>query len=138
VLTFSNTINSNNSSASSIALVTPGDSSPFLTDLNQAITLATQLGTPFAYFNVADSSVPGHPASTLGLANNYDTVIVDHSQTNLGTTFAPGQDAFIVLVGTYASGGTAFSITSSLATPGLPVKKVRMTINVNPEYALAA
>jgi hypothetical protein len=93
-LTFSNTINPNNSSASTIAQA-PGTGSTFLADLNQAIAAAASLNTPFAYFNVADSSVPGHPNSSSGT----DTVIVDHSQTNTGTTFVPGQDAFIVLLG---------------------------------------
>jgi hypothetical protein len=101
VLTFSNTINPNNSSASTIAQATVTGST-FLPDLNQAIAAAASSITPFAYFNVVDSSVPGHTNS-----NSYDTVIVDHASS--GTTFVPGQDAFIVLVGVSITGATVAS-----------------------------
>jgi hypothetical protein len=106
VLTFSNTINSNNSGASIITQVTPTTGSTFQADLNQAIQQAS-ISSPFAYFNIADNLVPGHPDG--GSSSSYDTVIVDHSQTNLGTTFVPGQDAFIVLVGVSITGATVAS-----------------------------
>jgi hypothetical protein len=102
VLTFSNTINSNNSGASSITAASIATGSTFQAALNQAIQQAS-ISSPFDYFTIADNLVPGHPHSGIGT----DTVIVDHSQTNLGTTFAPGQDAFIVLIG------------SSITTPSI-------------------
>jgi hypothetical protein len=92
-----------------------------LADLNQAIAAAASLNTPFAYFNVADSSVPGNPylhtpngtGTTIANDKVTDTVIVDHSSANTGTTFVPGQDAFIVLVGSTTAAPTAPTISSA-------------------------
>jgi len=109
VLTFSNTINSNNSGATSITAASIATGSTFQAALNQAIQQAS-ISSPFDYFNITDNLVPGHPGG--GSSSNYDTVIVDHSQTNLGTTFVPGQDAFIVLVGS-TTAPTAPTISSA-------------------------
>ncbi|MGE4547306.1 MAG: DUF4214 domain-containing protein [Desulfurella sp.] len=108
-LTFSNTINPNNATATGITLVNVSSATIFQQALNQAIA-ATSNTNPFAYFSIPDSLVPGNPAYKMNpngaspsnpSDDHYiDTVIVDHSAANTGTTFVPGQDAFIVLLGT--------------------------------------
>jgi hypothetical protein len=95
VLSFSNTINPDNSSASAIASIAVASTSTFLADLNQAIA-QTSTASPFAYFTINDSLVPGTP----GHGSTTDTVIVDHSLANSSNVFVPGQDAFVVLIGT--------------------------------------
>jgi hypothetical protein len=94
VLSFSNTINPDNSSATSITPITVAPTSTFLADLNQAIA-QTSTASPFAYFTISDSLVPGTPNHDSGT----DAVIVDHSLANSSNVFVPGQDAFVVLIG---------------------------------------
>ena len=104
-LIFSNTINPNNANATSITSVNASSDTTLQQALNQAIA-ATSAANPFAYFNIPDSLVPGNPALYMLYhgtvpSNDYatDTVIVDHSSANTGSTFVPGEDAFVVLVG---------------------------------------
>ena len=98
VITFSNAINPNNANATAITLVNVSSDTTFQQDLNQAIA-ATSAANPFSYFTISDSLVPNAPNNNSGT----DTVIVDHSSANTSSTFVPGEDAFIVLVGTTSS-----------------------------------
>jgi len=99
VLTFSNITTA---TANTIA-PTSVNGPTFLDDLGQAVH-ATSSSTPFAYFTISDSLVPGNPDLNINHVSGIDTVIVAPSTTG-ETAFSSG-DEFIVLVGANTTAAT--------------------------------